>query len=94
MEYKRAIDKPLVPIIKRLNQEGLTTLYSCSGHKYPDRAYISFKDLLTETQKNKAEELMDNLGLSGTGYTWIKRYKEDPRTGHQRMTTAFFTLAK
>lgn len=93
MGYKKSIDRPLKPIISRLNQEGLTTLYSCSGHEYPDRAYITFKSLLTKPQRTKVEDILDELNVSSTGYTWRKQYKSRWPFGAQNITVVYFTLS-
>lgn len=44
------IDPDIVDVIKLLNQNGLKTNFSCSGHKDGEPAYISFCETVTDEQ--------------------------------------------
>lgn len=60
------IDKGIVNFVQTCNQHGLHTIYSCSGHRDTDSAYVVFATYIT---RKKIEHEFKLLGIKEGVYT-------------------------
>ena len=69
IRYKRSIDKEIYPVIRKLNNRGIPTEWSCSGHG-KDIAHITFAWKLTSEQKDAVEGILRESGFGDHGFDW------------------------
>lgn len=75
-KYKEAIDKEIYPIIKKLNNLGYKTQYSCSGHG--KKGYISFKRKLSIKHIPTIKQELKNYGVKNPKFYDTYSKHSDP----------------